>query len=105
MQVEQQYTVYISPRADAMMQEHAIYLAQASITAAGRLLNEYASKVAGLDHMPTRYTRLEDPYIPAGKYRKLLLCKRYLVLFQIKGSDVYVDYVVDCRQQYQWLIE
>jgi len=33
-----------------------------------------------------------------------LVGKRYLILYQIKGQMVYVDYIVDCRQDYEWLI-
>lgn len=105
MQDEKIFAVHVSPRADHMMQAHALFLAQVSIAAAERLLDEYAEKAAGLSHMPARYSWLDDPQIPSGKYRKLLLAERYLVLYQIKDADVYIDYVVDCRQQYQWLIE
>lgn len=30
--------------------------------------------------------------------------KRYLLIFQIQEDIVYVDYVVDCRQDYAWLL-
>lgn len=30
--------------------------------------------------------------------------KRYLLIFQIREDIVYVDYVVDCRQDYAWLL-
>jgi hypothetical protein len=40
---------------------------------------------------------MNDPLIPAGKYRKLLMVKRYLLIYQVKGNSVYVDVVVDCR--------
>ncbi|MCG2788520.1 MAG: type II toxin-antitoxin system RelE/ParE family toxin, partial [Actinomycetia bacterium] len=36
--------------------------------------------------------------------RKMLICKRYLLIYQIKGNIVYVDYIVDCRQDYEWLL-
>ncbi|CAA7601354.1 Hypothetical protein DEACI_2020 [Acididesulfobacillus acetoxydans] len=44
------------------------------------------------------------PLIPAEKYRKLLLEKRYLLVYQIKESTVYADAVVDTRQDYGWLL-
>lgn len=47
---------------------------------------------------------LSDPMIPAGKYHKLLLAKRYLLIYQVKGSSIYVDAVADCRQDYKWLL-
>jgi hypothetical protein len=42
--------------------------------------------------------------MPKGKYRKLLLEKRYLLIYQIKGTFVHVDAVVDTRQEYGWLL-
>lgn len=30
--------------------------------------------------------------------------KRYMIIFQIVDDIVYADYVVDCRQDYNWLI-
>lgn len=40
----------------------------------------------------------------ANVYRKLLVDKRYLFIYKIKDNTVYLDYVVDCRQEYPWLI-
>jgi len=31
--------------------------------------------------------------------------KWYLILYQIKEQTVYVDYIVDCRQNYSWLVK
>jgi hypothetical protein len=41
--------------------------------------------------------------LPANKYRKLLVDKRYLLIYQIKDGTVYIDYILDCRQDYGWL--
>ena len=43
--------------------------------------------------------------IPKNVYRFVLFEKRYMLLFQIKEQTVYADYVVDCRQDYAWLIQ
>lgn len=43
-------------------------------------------------------------FIPLNKYHKMFVEKRYLILYQIKDRKVYVDYIVDCRQDYGWLI-
>jgi hypothetical protein len=42
--------------------------------------------------------------LPAYKYGKLLVDARYMLIYQIKGAIVYIDYMVDCRQDYSWLI-
>jgi len=35
----------------------------------------------------------------------MLIEKQYILIYQIKDDTVYIDYVVDCRQDYGWLIE
>lgn len=37
-------------------------------------------------------------------YRFILFEKRYMIIFQIVDDIVYADYIVDCRQDYEWLI-
>ena len=41
----------------------------------------------------------------SNKYRKKLVAKRYLLIYQIKGNNVFVDYILDCRQEYKWLLK
>jgi hypothetical protein len=41
--------------------------------------------------------------LPENKYRKLLVDRRYLLIYQIKDDTVRIDYMVDCRQDYVWL--
>ena len=54
--------------------------------------------------MPERCAWLIADSIPRNKYRKILFESRYLLLFQIRDNMVYVDAVVDCRQDYGWLL-
>jgi plasmid stabilization system protein ParE len=98
------YKVIISDEAAQMLVSHSRFLAQVSEKAALDLIAEFSAKAKSLEEFPERNPWLSDPYIPAGKYRKLLMGKRYLLIYQIKGDTVYVDYVVDCRQDYGWLL-
>lgn len=41
---------------------------------------------------------------PPNKYHKMFIEKWYLVLYQIQDDTVYVDYILDCRKDYNWLI-
>ena len=54
--------------------------------------------------MPERYPFLEAEFIPSNKYHKMFVEKWYLVLYQIQDEIVYVDFIVDCRQDYRWLM-
>jgi plasmid stabilization system protein ParE len=98
------FAVEVSGRAMEMLVSHARFLAQVNEKAADRLIREFEAKAKSLEIMPTRCPWLHDPLLPEQKYRKLLFEKRYLLVFQIKGKTVYIDAVVDCRQDYAWLL-
>jgi plasmid stabilization system protein ParE len=101
---KQRYTVIISDEAAQMLVSHARFLVQVSESAALRLIEVFNERVKSLEIWPERNPRLIDPSIPAGKYRKLLMEKRYLLIYQIKAGTVYVDAVLDTRQDYGWLL-
>ncbi|BBB90288.1 MAG TPA: type II toxin-antitoxin system RelE/ParE family toxin [Methylomusa anaerophila] len=98
------FTVIVSEEAAQMLVSHARFLAQVSEAAAVRLIEDFQSKAKSLEQYPKRNPVLMDPLITPGKYRKLLLEKRYLLIYQVKGAVVYVDAVVDTRQDYGWLL-
>lgn len=98
------YTVVISDEAMQMLISHVRFLAQVNEHAAMRLIEAFQVNAKSLEQFPERNQWLVDPLIPSGKYRKLLLEKRYLLVYQIKEKNVYVDAVVDTRQNYGWLL-
>lgn len=100
-----QYKVIISDRAKEMLGMHIRFLAQVNKPAAAKLKNRLVEEMRSLQDMPQRYPFFNENYIPANKYHKLYVENWYLVLYQIKDAIVYVDWIVDCRQDYQWLLK
>lgn len=98
------YHVTISERATAMLLNHVRFLANVSPDAASRLHKEIIKEINELEYMPQSYPRFNSPEIPANKYRKKLVAKRYLLIYQIKDENVFIDYILDCRQEYGWLL-
>lgn len=98
------HRVIVSERAAQMLVSHAAFLAQASVDAAVRLTDEFERAADSLEFMPQRCPWFRGGYIPNNTYRFLLFEKRYMILFQIEDDIVYADYVLDCRQDYSWLI-
>ncbi|WP_088188564.1 type II toxin-antitoxin system RelE/ParE family toxin [Desulfosporosinus sp. FKA] len=98
------YTVVISDEAKQMLVSHARFLVQVSEHAAMRLIEDFQVRATSLEQFPERNPWLVNQLIPSGKYRRLLLEKRYLLIYQIKENTVYVDAVVDTRQDYGWLL-
>lgn len=99
-----QYKVIISERAKEMLGMHIRFLAQVNKSAAIKLKNRLIDEIRALQEMPQRYPFFNENYIPANKYHKLYVENWFLVLYQIKDDTVYVDWIVDCRQDYQWLL-
>lgn len=103
--MESNYRVVVSERAAQMLVSHAAFLANVNTEAAERLTSKFVETANSLKSMPKRYPWLRGDYIPKNTYRFALFEKRYMLIFQIEEEVVYVDYVVDCRQDYGWLIQ
>lgn len=99
------YNVIISDRAREMLGMHIRFLAQVNKQAATNLKNRLIHEIRALEQMPQRYPFFNEAYIPANKYHKLYVENWYIVLFQIKDDSVFVDWILDCRQDYQWLLK
>ena len=101
---DQEYTVEVSDAALAMLDRHVDFLANVSKAAATKMKNEVLTSMRSLQKNPQRYPTYDNPFITDTVYRAMLSAKRYLVFYEIVENTVYVDYVVDCRQDYAWLI-
>lgn len=100
----QNYKIIISPEATDMLKEHIAFIANVDKKAAINTKNQIVKAIKDLNNMPNRFPFFNEPYIPQNKYHKMFIEKWYLVLYQIKDDTVYIDYFLDCRQDYQWLI-
>lgn len=104
MENQSKYRVIVSEQATQMLVFHAAFLAQVSPEAAEKLTVEFEKAANSLETMPQRCPWLSGEYIPKHAYRFILFEKRYMLIFQIVDHTVYADHVVDCRQDYGWLI-
>ena len=100
----ERYEVIVADWAKTMLGTHIKFLAQVNPAAARDTKKRLLAAIRSLSQMPERFPFLDEEFVPRGKYRKLYVDNWYLILFQIKGMTVFVDYIVDCRQDYGWLI-
>ena len=101
---DKKYKVIVSDRVKRMLGTHIRFMAQVNKEAAIAKKKELMAAMHSLDHMPQRFPFFEGTYIPPNKYHKMFVEKWYLVIYQIKDDTVYVDYILDCRKDYSWLI-
>ena len=96
--------VIVSDRAKKMLGAHIRFLAQVNKESAAAKKNEIMAALRSLRQMPQRFPFFEEPYITPNKYHKMFVEKWYLVLYQIQDDTVYVEYILDCRRNYSWLV-
>lgn len=99
------YTVIISDRARQMLGQHIRFLAQVNRNAAAELKKRFLEEFHSLESLPQRYPFFNADFIPPNKYHKLYIKNWFLVLYQVKDDTVYIDWIVDCRQDYPWLLK
>ena len=98
------YKIKISEEAQRGLGRIVSFVALNSIQAARVLKKDIVAEISSLKFLPERTPFLEGEFIHFNKYHKLVVRRNYLVLYQIKDDTVLVDYVIDCRQDYGWLI-
>ena len=101
---DKKYKVIVSDRAKRMLGTHIRFMAQVNKDTAKAKKKELMEAMRSLERMPQRFPFFEEAYIPTNKYHKMVVAKWYLVLYQIQDDKVYVDYILDCRKDYSWLI-
>ncbi len=96
--VSKVFNVEVSPMVNDRMFDHFEFLAQVNISAAEKLLDGIIKDIQSLEHMPYRNPVYDRPYLPSGKYRYMISCARYRIVYTIEGMNVFVDDIQDCRQ-------
>ena len=104
MAENKKYKVIVSDRAKRMLGTHIRFMAQVNKEAAAAKKKEIMTAMRSLSQMPQRFPFFDEIYITPNKYHKMFIEKWYIVLYQIKDSTVYVEYILDCRKDYSWLI-
>jgi plasmid stabilization system protein ParE len=85
-----------------MLLLHTEFLARVSPSAARRLLADFRKAAKLLADNPFMFPfadELDVPGIPPETYRRCAFGKRYKAICLIEGNDVYIDAVIDCRQE------
>ena len=104
MTKDRKYKVVVSDRAKRMLGTHIRFMAQVSKEAATAKKKQLMSAMDSLSRNPQRFPFFKVPYSPQNKYHKMFVEKWYLILYQVQDDIVYVEYILDCRREYGWLV-
>ena len=87
-----------------MLVKQISFIGKASKAAARKQKAIIVDSIKKLKEDAQIYPFFENDIIPRNKYHKYVISKRYIILYQIKDETVYVDYIIDTRQDYSWLL-
>ena len=104
MAENKRYKVIVSDKAKRMLGTHILFLARVNKEAAASKKKEIMAAMRSLSQIPQRFPFFEEMYVPPNKYHKMFVQKWYLVLYQIQDDTVYVEYILDCRKDYNCLV-
>ncbi|MBQ3151385.1 MAG: type II toxin-antitoxin system RelE/ParE family toxin [Clostridia bacterium] len=99
------YTVVISDKAKLQIAEHISFVSNINKDSAKKLKKKIIETLKSLSEMPRRYPYLNGEFIEKNHYRKMPLEDRYLAVYHIEDNLVRIDYVLDCRRDYGWLLK
>lgn len=102
---DKKYRVIISDRAKTMLGTHIRFISQINKQAAIEKKKDIMAAMRSLSEMPQRFPFFDAPYIRPNKYHKMFIEGWYLVLYQIQDDTVYVEYILDCRMDYDICID
>jgi len=96
------YRVRLARHADTMLLSHTKFLANVSPPAARKLVSDFKKAKNKLAKDPNQFP-FADEFdalgIPQKTYRKCIFYGRYKALFLIENDNVYIDAIIDCRQE------
>ncbi|MBO4579327.1 MAG: hypothetical protein J5715_04140 [Clostridiales bacterium] len=92
-----EYTVIVSKHVAGNLLKHVEFLSNVSTEAAGRFIQDYEAIITRLEDNPFQY-QIDTSFENSDEYRRAIFSKWYKCLFVVEGNIVYLDAVVDCRQ-------
>lgn len=99
------YRVIISNTARKQIGQHILFVSNVNKESARKLKSRIIKQLDSLSEMPRRHPYLNGEYIEKNHYRKMPLEDRYLAIYHTDDNTVFIDYVLDCRQDYGWLLK
>ena len=92
------YAVFVEPSADRRLANHIEFLARVSEKAATQLYDAYEETLRFLEETPEICPPYFSKTLTNEVLRYKLFYKRYRIVFEIIGSEVYAYDIQDCRQ-------
>jgi len=85
------FNVIVSTSAKDSIKKHTRFLANASVPASRRLLGTFGKAIGALSQTPFAFP------VFYNDYRKFTVLNRYAFLYEVIGTEVFLDKIIDMR--------
>ena len=92
------YDVFVEPSADKRLADHIEFLARVSEKAATQLYDAYEEALSFLEGTPESCPLYFSKTLVNEELRFKMFYKRYRIVFEVIGNEVYAYDIQDCRQ-------
>lgn len=93
-----QYKVYITDNAKDMLQRHILFLNRVSKNSSIKLKSTIMHYFIILKYFPKIGRKLYTKNKLPIQYRKLVVDKRYILIYYVSKGNIYIDAMLDSRQ-------
>ena len=100
----ERYNVEIAENALFLLEKHLRFLANVSAKAAYKINEEIFAKIDTLEDNPFQYPVWQTDFELSREYRRIIVNKRYLIVYFVDGNMVFVDYIFDSSMDNSRLI-
>jgi len=85
-----------------MLKDHVYFLAKVNADAAKSPRKKIMEEIRSLEQMPERFPYLDEDDRRSG-YRKMIVPDWYMIIYLVIGDTVFIEYILDGRQDHSWL--
>ena len=89
------YKILISTKAIKTINSHVRFLARINVEASQKLFSKFLEKISSLDFMPTRGQVIK---VFDTNRRKLVIDKKFVILYSIVREEIHIYGIVDTRR-------
>lgn len=92
------YNIYLTNNANNMIKRHILFLSKVSIKAAIKLKQTFKEYMIILKYYPELGKKLNLKREKPPSIRKMVIEKRYILIYFIINNNIYIDTILDSRQ-------
>lgn len=88
--------IFISEKAKTDLYLNSFYKRKYSKPSSQKFFEDFNSAIQSLKLFPYMYPKISTN----SSYRKILFNKKYLIIYLIDNDIIYIDSIVNCKQNY-----